>query len=148
MLEGARSYQAPVNPTRVGVADPRPVLLAAPMSAAQWIGVVTTLLITAADGFDLLAASFAAPSFSAEWKLTHAGLGLLLGMNLIGLGLGALFVSPQADRIGRRKTIVPCILLVSASMFLSCLADAPVTLGALRVVAGIGIGGLTGPTPM
>ncbi|GLS99391.1 MFS transporter [Sphingobium jiangsuense] len=129
-----------------GERDPRPALLTSPMSLAQKIGIAMTLLITAADGFDILAASFAAPGIMAEWKVTHATIGIILAMNLVGMGLGALLISPLADRIGRRRTILPCLLLVSAAMLLSCLTTGPVELAALRLVTGLGIGGMAAPT--
>lgn len=126
--------------------DPRMALLHAPMSMAQRLGVAMTLLITAADGFDILAASFAAPGIIAEWGIPHATIGVILAMNLVGLGVGALFISPLADRIGRRLTILPCLLVVSCAMLLSCLASGPVELAVLRLVTGLGIGGMAAPT--
>ena len=126
--------------------DPRPALLAAPMSTAQKLGIAVTLLITTMDGYDILAASFAAPSLTVEWRLTHAVIGMILGVNLIGIGLGALVISPLADRIGRRLTILPCLLLVAASMFLSGFATGAPVLAVTRLVSGVGIGGLVGAT--
>ncbi len=126
--------------------DPRSALLTTPMSLAQKVGIAVTLLITATDGYDILAASFAAPSLTAEWRLTHAAIGLILGVNLIGIGLGALIVSPLADRIGRRLTILPCLLLIAVSMFLSGAVNGAPGLAALRFISGVGIGGMVGAT--
>ncbi len=127
-----------------GERDPRPALLASPMSAAQKIGIAVTLLITATDGYDILAASFAAPGLSAEWHLSHAAIGLILAVNLIGLGLGGLFISPLADRIGRRLTILPCLLLIAASMFLAAGAHGAPMMEAMRLLGGFAIGGMVG----
>ncbi|MGE4431158.1 MAG: MFS transporter [Sphingobium sp.] len=134
------------SPAGLGDRDPRPILLNSPMSLAQKIGILMTLLITAADGFDILAASFAAPGIMAEWQITHATIGVILAMNLVGLGVGALIISPLADRIGRRLTILPCILLVSSAMLISCLTTNVFELAALRLVTGLGIGGMAAPT--
>ncbi len=134
------------SPGTIRERDPRPVLLAAPMSPAQWVAVAVTLLISATDGYDILAASFAAPSFAVQWRLTHGALGVILAVNLIGLGFGALFVSPLADRAGRRATILGCLLVVSVSMLLSAVSTTPVLLGLTRLTAGVGIGGMVGAT--
>lgn len=116
------------------------------MSRAQWVAVGITLLISATDGHDILAAALPAPSVLAHWHLTHETLGKILAINLIGLAIGSLFISPLADRIGRRLTILGSLLLVTASMFLSAAADAPFMLGLSRLIAGIGIGGMVGAT--
>ena len=129
-----------------GARDPRPALLSAPMSAGQWLAVGVTLLVSATDGYDILAASLAAPSITKVWGLTHERLGLILAVNLVGLALGAVVISPLADRVGRRLTILGSLVLVTASMFLSAAADGPLALGAARLVAGLGIGGMVGAT--
>ena len=126
--------------------DPRSALLNTPMGAGQRIGVAAALLVVAADGFDILASSFAAPGVSAEWKITHAVLGFILSMNVFGLGVGALVISPLADRIGRRPTILGCLLLVATFMLLSGFTATPNQLAACRFVTGLGIGGMTAST--
>ena len=126
--------------------DPRPELLTTPMSTGQRIGVAAALLVMAADGFDILASSFAAPGVSAEWKINHAVLGFILSMNVFGLGVGALLISPVADRIGRRPTVLMCLLLVATFMLLSGFTGTPNQLAACRFVTGLGIGGMTAST--
>ena len=71
-----------------GTRDPRPGLLSAPMSMGQWLAVGITLLISATDGYDILAASLAAPSITKVWGLSHERLGLILAVNLVGLARG------------------------------------------------------------
>jgi MFS family permease len=127
-----------------GDRDPRVALLGAPMSTAQKIGIAVTLIITAVDGYNILAASFAAPGISATWHVKHTTIGMLFGINLIGIGLGALLISPVADRLGRRFTVLPCLLVLAASMFLSGFANGVPMLAALRLLGGFAIGGLMG----
>jgi MFS transporter, AAHS family, 4-hydroxybenzoate transporter len=126
------------------IEDPRDLILRAPMSLAQKLGVGSLLLITAVDGYDILAASLASPSLIAEWKITHAQMGIILAMNLVGMGFGAFFLSPMADRFGRRKTILPFLVAIAASMLLGATATGPVMLGATRLVTGLGIGAMVG----
>ena len=126
--------------------DPRRLLLTGPMSGGQWVAVAITLLISATDGYDILAASLAAPGITTQWRLTHAVLGQVFAVNLIGLVLGATLVSPLADRIGHRPTIIGSLLLMTASMFLSAIAPRVLVLEASRLMVGVGIGGMVGAT--
>ena len=72
--------------------------------------------------------------------------GFILSMKVFGLGVGALVISPLADRIGRRPTILGCLLLVATFMLLSGFTATPNQLAACRFVTGLGIGGMTAST--
>jgi len=64
------------------------------------------------DGFDVLAISFTAPADRARMNVEPATLGILLSAGLAGMGLGALFISPVADIIGRRAVVILSTLLM------------------------------------
>jgi MFS family permease len=66
--------------------------------------------------------------------------GLLLALFLIGWGLSMLW-GPIADRFGRVRTLMLTIVCYSLFTFLGALATSVWQLGALRLLAGIGIGG-------
>ena len=55
---------------------------------------------------------------------------------------GSLFVAPWADRFGRRAVTCCCLAVITVGMFGSALAQSPAQLTALRVLTGIGIGGI------
>jgi benzoate transport len=124
--------------------DPRQVLHDAPMSFAQCIGVFLMLVLFALNGFDTLSASFAAPGIKVAWHVTHATLGLIIAMNLIGMTAGSIFLAPMGDRIGRRNTILISLAAASLSMFLSAAANAPIMLATLRLITGLAIGATLG----
>ena len=80
-----------------------------PMTPLQ-VGVVLICIpINFIDGFDVLAIAFAAPEISKEWQLQPSTLGVVFSSGLAGMVLGALFLSPVADRFGRRKLILLCL---------------------------------------
>ena len=81
-------------------------------------------------------------SIAAEWKLAGAQLGILLSAGLLGMSIGSLLLAPFGDRFGRRPIILTCLSLMSIGMLLSAGAPNIGTLAALRVVTGIGIGGM------
>src|SRR3954454_6037937 len=120
----------------------RTVLDDSPMTWFQWRAILVCVVLNMVDGFDVLVMSFSAKPVGAEWGLSGSVLGLLLSAGLVGLALGSLFVAPRADRFGRRPVITVCLLLAGVGMVLSALAQSPLQLGLLRVITGIGIGGV------
>jgi benzoate transport len=67
---------------------------------------------------------------------------VLLSAGLFGMAGGSLFLAPWADRYGRRAIILLCLVLITVGMALSAAAQGVAQLLALRVVTGIGIGGM------
>src|SRR3954454_13019997 len=113
-----------------------------PMTWFQWRAVLLCVVLNMVDGFDVLVMSFTAKPVGGEWQLTGSVLGLLLSAGLGGLALGSLFVAPRADRFGRRPVIMVCLLVAGTGMVLSAFAQSALQLGLLRVLTGIGIGGV------
>ena len=126
--------------------DPRTLIDRSPMSRFQW-GVVAVMVgLNALDGFDVLSISFASPGIAADWGIDRAALGLVLSMELIGMAIGSLVLGGVADRVGRRATILGCLVLMAAGMLGAATADGVVTLSAWRVLTGFGIGGMLAAT--
>lgn len=126
--------------------DPREVIDHRPMSGFQW-GIVTIMVgLNALDGFDVLSISFASPGISAEWGVDRAALGVVLSMELIGMAVGSLFLGRLADRVGRRATILGCLLVMAAGMFGAATVGGITSLSLWRVVTGLGIGGMLAAT--
>ena len=113
-----------------------------PMTAFQWTAVAVCMALNMIDGFDVLVMAFTAASVSAEWKLNGAQLGVLLSAGLFGMAGGSLFVAPWADRIGRRPLVLLCLLVAGTGMTLSAFVQTSSQLVALRVLTGLGVGGI------
>lgn len=122
--------------------DPRTIVEEAPMSALQIAAVGVAFGLNALDGFDVLSISFAAPGIAAEWGIDRAALGIVLSMELIGMALGSVVLGGVADRIGRRSTILGCLLVMVIGMFMVPHAGGIVALSCWRVLTGLGIGGM------
>src|SRR5688572_2855850 len=143
-------------------ADPREILKTAPMSALQVFVVVVTIALNALDGFDVMSISFASPGIATEWGINRAALGIVLSMELIGMAFGSILLGGLADRIGRRPTMLACLVVMAVGMFMVTTSNgvlgsilAPVLalfgqtvdvrladLSGWRVVTGLGIGGM------
>ena len=115
---------------------------ARPMSLFQTRAVLICILINFIDGFDVLAIAFAAPEIANEWSLQPAVLGVVFSAGLAGMVVGALFLSPFADRYGRRTLILTGLVIISIGMFTSALANDVTTLVITRLITGLGVGGM------
>ena len=121
--------------------DPRQLISNSPMSRLQVIAVGITFLLNALDGFDVLSISFASPGIASEWGIDRAALGIVLSMELIGMAVGSVVLGGVADRIGRRKTMLGCLIVMAIGMFMATAVSNLVELSLWRVVTGLGIGG-------
>jgi len=124
------------------VPDPRLTLNLAPMTWRQILIVAIAAAINSMDGYDLLSISFAAPVIAAEWHISRVALGVVLSMELVGMGIGSLLFGGSADRFGRRPTILGCLLLMTVGMLGATTASGPETLSGWRILTGLGIGGM------
>lgn len=114
---------------------PEPIGPAAPIFLLCW-------LCAALDGFDVQTVAYAAPAIMRDWSLVSATYGLIVSAGFVGLMLGAFFQSAVADRLGRRLTIIWCVLAFGLFSLTSAFAQSPVQLGALRFLIGLPLGGL------
>lgn len=126
--------------------DPRAIINREPMTRSQWGIVVVMVGLNALDGFDVLSISFASPGIAADWGIDRAALGFVLSMELIGMAIGSLLLGGMADKVGRRNTILGCLLLMTTGMLGAATAHDVVTLSGWRVLTGLGIGGMLAAT--
>ena len=112
------------------------------MTKWQISAVTMCILLVSLDGFDVLSISFAAPGIANEWGINRAALGIVLSMELLGMGIGAFILGSLADRIGRRPTILLSLGMMSVGMYLAAIAPNVTFLSAVRLFTGLGIGGI------
>jgi len=123
--------------------DPRRVMRERAMNLQQYGVVTLCVLINMIDGYDILALAQAGSALSRDWGLSNAELGTLLSMNLVGMALGALGVSPVADQYGRRPAMLLCLVFMSLGMAISAMSGGFLTMAIGRLITGVGIGGMT-----
>jgi benzoate transport len=124
------------------MSDLRQVVDQGPMRSFQWVAIGVCIVLNMIDGFDVLVMAFTASSVAADWSLSGAEIGLLLSAGLLGMAAGSLFIAPWADRIGRRRLILLCLVISGTGMLLSALSQTPTQLALLRGLTGLGIGGI------
>ena len=129
-----------------GATNPINVINESAMGARQWIVVILMVLLNALDGFDVLSSAFASPGISAEWGIERAALGVVLSAELVGMGFGSVILGGMADKLGRKNTMLLCLVLMAAGMYLASTAQAVTPMVAFRFLTGIGIGGMLAAT--
>jgi AAHS family benzoate transporter-like MFS transporter len=108
----------------------------------HWTVLLWCALIIIFDGYDLIIYGVVLPKLMAEWQLSPLEAGALGSYALFGMMFGALFFGPLSDKIGRRKTIMICVLIFSGMTFINGYARNPWEFGICRFIAGLGIGGV------
>ncbi|MFT3817317.1 MAG: MFS transporter [Rubrivivax sp.] len=99
-------------------------------------------LIIIFDGYDLAVVGIALPSIMKEMQVDPTKAGFMASSALFGMMFGAIFLGTIADKIGRRWAISICILLFSVFTAAAGMSKDPLMFGAMRFLAGLGIGGV------
>lgn len=122
--------------------DANQVIDDAKFNPFHWMVLFWCALIIIFDGYDLVIYGVVMPSLMKEWNLTPIQAGALGSYALFGMMIGALVFGPLSDRIGRKKSIMACVILFSGFTVLNGLVNDPVKFGLCRFIAGLGIGGV------
>lgn len=127
---------APAPTTAVGTASR--------FSKGSALAVFVCWLLVVFDGYDLIVYGTVQSSLISEtgWGLTKATAGTIGSMAFLGMMIGAIFAGRMADSWGRRRTILGCAIVFSIFTVLCAFAPNAAVFGALRLLAGIGLGGL------
>ena len=112
------------------------------ISAQQVLVVGLCMFFNILDGFDITAMAVVAGAVSSELQLTADRLGWIFSFALAGMVIGAMFLAPISDIIGRRKLIIISIVLVGVSILLTANASTLVEFIVLRFVSGLGAGAM------
>jgi len=99
------------------------------------------------DGFDIVIISFTAPGIAREWSVSPEQLGVVFSSGLVGMTIGAMFLSSIADLYGRRTLVSAALLATGVATTAVFYADSVGQLIALRFVAGLGMGALMAVLP-
>lgn len=116
------------------------------LDAGQWTALQKFVLVLAAlsivmDGFDSQLIGFAIPVLIKEWGISRAAFAPALAAGLVGMAIGSVIAGVLADRFGRRTAIIGSVLVFGAGTCLVGFSQDLWTIAALRLIAGLGIGG-------
>lgn len=112
------------------------------VSAQQLLVVGLCMFFNMLDGFDITAMAVVAVAVSSELQLTPDKLGWVFSFALLGMMLGAMFLAPVSDMIGRRKVIILSLALVGVSILFTANATSLPEFIVLRFISGAGAGAM------
>jgi AAHS family 4-hydroxybenzoate transporter-like MFS transporter len=112
-----------------------------PWTTAQILASVIAALAIILDGFDGQLIGFAIPSLIQEWGVSRGDFAPVVAAGLVGMAVGSLIAGYIGDRFGRRVALFVSVFLFGAATSVIGLAPNLFAIGALRFIAGLGIGG-------
>ncbi len=113
----------------------------APSSSAAWLTVTLCCLAAMAEGFDIQSMGVAAPAMAPALHLTRDQLGPAFSASTVGLLVGAILIGWLADRFGRKVSLIASLAVFGAFTLATPFAKDLPTLLAIRILAGLGLGG-------
>ncbi|MCM3584499.1 aromatic acid/H+ symport family MFS transporter [Mesobacillus maritimus] len=94
------------------------------------------------DGYDVVIYGSVVPSLIEEWSISSVQAGMIGSYSAAGTAIGAVLFGLWADKIGRKRVILLCTIMFSVFTSLAGFANDPLTFTILRVIAGLGLGGV------
>jgi len=98
------------------------------------------IAIMVIDGYDIGAMPLIVPQLSQIWGVAPASFGPALSAVVIGLGIGAFFLAPLGDRLGRRLTTVTSLAIIALATLGTAWSGSITQLFWWRLVTGVGLG--------
>lgn len=118
------------------------------ISTLQIRVILLCALAAMAEGYDILSISLAVLPITDDWGITGTESGLLFSAGLVGMAVGSIALGPVGDRYGRRPLLVGSLLVITLGMALSAVAGDVTQLALLRLLTGLGMGGIIPSLPV
>jgi AAHS family 4-hydroxybenzoate transporter-like MFS transporter len=106
----------------------------------RWLVCMTALSIVF-DGIDNQLLGISIPSIMADWGVVRGAFAPVVALGFLGMVIGGAGAGLVGDRYGRKVALLGCMGIFGAATVAASMADSTSTLGALRWVAGLGLGG-------
>jgi MFS transporter, AAHS family, 4-hydroxybenzoate transporter len=103
---------------------------------------VWSILLALIDGYDIGAIAFAAPHLIRSWGIAPNALGPVLSASLVGILFGSGIFGLIGDRYGRKTALIIANLWFGAFTFAAAYSTNLTEMFWLRLLAGLGIGGV------
>ncbi|MCL2493206.1 MAG: MFS transporter [Clostridiales bacterium] len=101
-----------------------------------WVGTATFF-----DALDALMIAYIMPVLIPLWHISPAAIGPLLSISYVGQLIGAVVFGFVSEKIGRKKTLIVCILIMGVMSLVCTFATGYTFLLIARFIQGFGLGG-------
>ncbi|MEU8628666.1 MFS transporter [Streptomyces sp. NPDC048669] len=139
---------APQRQVRKPMTSARELIDASPLSRLQIRVIVLCALVSMAEGYDIISISLAVLPITDDWGISGAQSGLLFSGGLIGMAVGSIALGPVGDRYGRRPLLIGSLVVITVGVALSAVAADVTQLALLRLLTGLGMGGIIPSLPI
>ena len=112
------------------------------LSSFQIKLIIWSFFIVLIDGYDIAAIAFAAPSLAKEWALKPGSLGPVFSASLVGILFGSGIFGWIGDRYGRKAALIWSNIVFGVFTLAAAYATNLDQMFWLRLLAGLGIGGV------
>src|SRR5215469_5189218 len=112
------------------------------LSSFQINLLIWSFFIVLIDGYDIAAIAFAAPHLVRAWGVAPSSLGPVFSASLIGILFGSALFGWVGDRFGRRAALIGSNLLFGVFTLAAAYSTSLTQMFWLRLLAGLGIGGV------
>jgi MFS transporter, AAHS family, 4-hydroxybenzoate transporter len=126
--------------------NPKNLIDQSPLSRLQYTTIFICFLMNMLDGMDVMVISYTAPAIAKAWSISPEALGVVFSSGLIGMTVGAIFLAPLADKVGRKTMILISAILMGVTIFLTSYSLSISYLIFFRFVSGLGIGSMLAST--
>ena len=122
------------------------VNVAALLDSGRWTGYQKRLVGLVAmtivfDGIDNQLLGIVIPTLMTEWHVPRSSFAPVVSLGYLGMMIGGMVAGLVGDRLGRRAGLLGSMIVFGVLTMAAAFADSPQAMGALRFLAGIGLGG-------
>lgn len=110
-------------------------------SNRQKLFVLMTALTIIFDGIDNQLLGIAVPAMMRDWAVPRSAFAAVLASGMVGMMIGGALAGLVGDRMGRRFALIGSVFIFGVLTAAVALVESLWALGALRFLAGLGLGG-------
>ncbi len=116
------------------------------LDAGEWTGYQKMMVALVAatiifDGADVQVLGIAIPTIMREWAAPRAVFAPVLAGGMFGMMIGGALAGYFGDRMGRKVALLASVAMFGVLTVAAAFAGTPTSLGVLRFLAGLGLGG-------
>jgi len=112
------------------------------LGSFQIVLLIWSFFLVLIDGYDIAAIAFAAPHLVKEWHVSPKALGPVFSASLVGILFGSALFGWVGDRYGRKASLIAANLVFGVFTVGAAYATNLEHMFWLRLLAGLGIGGV------